>query len=260
MGRVSGKVAIVTGAGSGLGAAATGLLAQEGAKVIATDIDYGSVRKVVGEINTKYPGSGLALKHDVSSKEDWMNAVEAGMQAFGSITVLVNNVSILASPQYDQLAHERSIRTANIDAWGLFIGIQTVAPVMKRAGVGSIVNIASFEALDACGHFTAYAGSKPVVDAFTRATALELAPFNIRVNSIAHGAIQTPMVQNALTTDEPVEDTFDAQSIRRLGRSVDIAHVVLDLSGDDSAFTSVTLHIIDGDLSLMCSVSPIVEQ
>jgi len=148
MGRVSGKVAIVTGAGSGQGAAEA-RLAQEGAKVIATDINFDNVLSVVEAINAQRPGVALAQLHDVASKEEWLKIVDAGVQAFGPITVLVNNAGIFAQTPYDQLTHEQWQKTMDINAWSQFAGIQTVVPFMKKAGVGSIVNIASLAAVNA---------------------------------------------------------------------------------------------------------------
>lgn len=260
MGRVSGKVALVTGAGSGQGAVEARLLAQEGAKVIATDINFGNVRDVVNEINAHYPSSALAQRHDVSSKEEWTKVVEAGVEAFGSITVLVNNAGILAPAPYDQVTHEHWQKTMNVNAWSQFAGIQTVVPFMKQAGVGSIVNIASLAVVNACGRFTAYTASKGAVDAFSRAAAIELAPFNIRVNSVDPGVIHTPMVDEAFPDDDAMKATMDAQPLKRLGRPIDVAYLVLYLASNESWFTTGTSQIIDGGLSVMGGVRPVVEQ
>jgi NAD(P)-dependent dehydrogenase (short-subunit alcohol dehydrogenase family) len=260
MGRVSGKVAIVTGAGSGQGAAEARLLAQEGAKVIATDINFENVRKVVDEINAVLPGAALALRHDVSSKEEWTKVAEAGVQAFGPITVLVNNAGILAPATYDQVTYQHWQKTMDINAWSQFAGIQTVVPFMKQAGAGSIVNIASLAAVNAAGRFTAYTASKGAINAFSRAAAIELAPFNIRVNCVNPGVIHTPMVEEAFRGDEVMKATLDAQPLGRLGRPIDIAYYVLYLASDESWFTTGTAQNIDGGLSVMGGVRPVVEQ
>jgi NAD(P)-dependent dehydrogenase (short-subunit alcohol dehydrogenase family) len=168
MDRVNGKVAIVTGAGSGQGAAEARLLAQEGAKVIATDINFDKVRGVAEDINALYPNSALALKHDVSSKEEWLKVADAGVKGFGPITVLVNNAGILAPAPYERVTHEHWQSTMDINAWSQFAGIQTVVPFMKQAGVGSIINVASLAAVNASGRFTAYTASKGAIDAFSR--------------------------------------------------------------------------------------------
>jgi NAD(P)-dependent dehydrogenase (short-subunit alcohol dehydrogenase family) len=192
--------------------------AQEGAKVIATDITFENVRKVVEEINTQHPGAALAQRHEVSSKEEWTKIVKAAVQAFGPITVLVNNAGILAPASYDQVTHEHWQKTMNINAWSQFAGIQTVAPFMKQAGVGSIINIASLAAINAAGRFTAYRASKGAINAFSRAAAIELAPFNIRVNCVNAGVIHTPTVDEAFPGDEVMKATLDAQPLGRLCR------------------------------------------
>jgi NAD(P)-dependent dehydrogenase (short-subunit alcohol dehydrogenase family) len=260
MGRVTGKVAIVTGAGSGQGAAEAHLLAHEGAKVIATDINFESVGKVVDEINTQHPGSALAQRHDVSSKEQWTKIIDAGVREFGPITVLVNNAGILAPAPYDRVTHEHWQRTMDINAWSQFVGIQTVVPSMKEAGVGSIINVASLAAVNASGRFTAYTASKGAIDAFSRAAAIELAPFNIRVNSVDPGVIHTPMVDAAFPDHGSMKAAVEAQPLRRLGRPIDVAYLVLYLASDESWFTTGTSQIIDGGLSVMGGVRPVVEQ
>jgi NAD(P)-dependent dehydrogenase (short-subunit alcohol dehydrogenase family) len=259
MGRVNGKVAIVTGAGSGQGAAEARLLAQEGAKVIATDINFDNVGKVVEEINAQHPGAALAQRHDVSSKEEWTRVVETGVQAFGPVTVLVNNAGILAPAPYDRVTHEHWQRTMDVNAWSQFAGIQTVVPFMKQAGVGSIINVASLAAVNASGRFTAYTASKGAIDAFSRAAAIELAPFNIRVNSVDPGVIHTPMVDEAFRGEEVMKATLDAQPLGRLGRPIDVAYLVLYLASDESWFTTGTSQIIDGGLSVMGGVRPVME-
>ena len=259
MGRVSGKVAIVTGAGSGQGAAEARLLAQEGAKVIATDINFENVQRIVAEINAQHLGAALAQRHDVSSKEEWSKVVEAGVQAFGPVTVLVNNAGILAPAPYDQVTHAHWQKTIDINAWSQFAGIQTIVPFMKQAGVGSIINIASLAVVNASGRFTAYTASKGAIDAFSRAAAIELAPFNIRVNSVDPGVIHTPMIDEAFPDDDAMQAAMEAQPLRRLGRPIDVAYLVLYLASDESWFTTGTSQIIDGGLSVMGGVRPIVD-
>jgi len=245
MRRVSGKVALVTGAGSGQGAVGARLLAQEGAKVIATDIDYGSVRKVVGEINMQNPGAGLALKHDVSMRDDWFNTIRTGVEAFGPITVLINNTDIPTPTFRYQAPEENSIRTRNIDAWSHFVGMETVVPVMKWAGVGSIVDVAPLEVLVACVHFDTYATRRRTADAFLRTVAAELAPFNIRVNAIAQGLIEKPAKNDVLSLIRSAESISGDRYFCSSGLADDVGQLVLYLASDESSSMTGTLHIID---------------
>jgi NAD(P)-dependent dehydrogenase (short-subunit alcohol dehydrogenase family) len=260
MGRVEEKVALVTGAGAGQGEAEARLLAREGAKVIATDINFEKVSKVVGEINAEREGSAIALEHDVSAKQAWERVVETGCRAFGNISVLVNNAGILAPAAYETLTYEQWKKTMDVNAWSQFVGIQTVVPQMKALGVGSIINVASLAAVNACGRLTAYTASKGAIDAFSRAAAIELAGYNIRVNAVNPGVIHTAMVDEAFPTREAMDEVAAAQPLRRMGRPIDVAYLVLYLASDESWFTTGTSQIIDGGLSVMGGVSPVVER
>lgn len=260
MGRVTGKIALVTGAGAGQGAAEAKLLAAEGAQVIATDINFDAVTAIVNEINAERAGAAVALRHDVSSADDWKAVVAKGVEAFGPITILVNNAGILAPESYDKVTYEHWQRTMDINAWSQFVGMQTVIPHMEKAGVGSIVNIASLAVVNACGRFTAYTASKGAVDAVTRAAAIELAPLNIRVNSVNPGVIHTAMVDEAFPDDASIAAAADAQPLRRMGRPIDLAYLVLYLASDESWFTTGTAQVIDGGLSVSGGVTPVMER
>lgn len=260
MDRLKGKVVLVTGAGNGQGAAEAKLMADEGAQVIATDIAFDNVKQVVAGINAKYPGRALAFKHDVASKDDWVSVIEQGVKAFGPITVLVNNAGILAPATYDLVTYEHWKKTMDINAWSQFVGMQTVIPHMKKAGIGSIVNIASLAVVNACGRFSVYTASKGAVDAVSRGAAIELAPFNIRVNCINPGVIHTAMVDEAFPTKEAMDGVAAAQPLLRVGRAIDVAYLVVYLASDESYFTTGTSQIIDGGLSVMGGVSPVLEK
>ena len=260
MGRLDGKVALITGAGNGQGAAEAKLMADEGAKVIATDIDFDNVKKIADAINAKHPGRALAFRHDVSSRDEWVKVVDEGIKTFGPITVLVNNAGVLAPATYDVVTYEHWRKTMDINAWSQFVGMQTVIPGMKKAGVGSIVNIASLAVVNACGRFSVYTASKGAVDAVSRGAAIELAPFNIRVNSVNPGVIHTAMVDQAFPTREAMEEVAAAQPLLRVGRPIDVAYLVVYLASDESWFTTGTSQIIDGGLSVMGGVSPVLEK
>lgn len=260
MSRLAGKVVLITGAGNGQGATEARLMAEHGAKVIATDIAFDNVKAVVAEINNIRPGSAIAFKHDVSSKDDWIKVVNSGVEAFGPITVLVNNAGILSPATYDVLTHEQWARTMDVNAWSQFVGMQTVIPYMKSAGVGSIINIASLAVVNACGRFSAYTASKGAVDAVSRAAAIELAPFNIRVNSINPGVIHTAMVDEAFPDRASMDAVAQAQPLQRMGSPTDVAYLVVYLASDESYFTTGTSQIIDGGLSVMGGVSPKLER
>ena len=188
MKRLEGKVAIVTGAGGGQGAAEARLFAKEGAKVVATDVAFENVQEVVNQINSEFPGSAIALKHDVSSEENWQDVAKKTVEEFGQINVLVNNAGVLATKPYQDVTQEYFQFAMNINAWGEFVGIKTVVPYMKQAGGGSIVNIGSLASIINAGGFNPYTASKGAVEAMTRSAAAEFGQFKIRVNSIQPGS------------------------------------------------------------------------
>lgn len=250
MSRLAGKVAIVTGAGSGQGAEEARLLAALGAKVVATDVNIEAVRNVVLKINEGAPDSALALRHDVSSPQDWASVVRQTSEAFGPVTVLVNNAGVLPNVPFDQVTLDQWQFVMNTNAWGAFTGIQAVTPIMRDAGGGSIVNIASTAAITGTGGLSAYTASKGAVDAFTRAAAVELGPLNIRVNCIHPGIILTAMVEAALSSEKTVGAAASMIPLRRLGRPVDVAYLVAYLASDEAWFTTGASHVIDGGVAI----------
>jgi len=255
MNRVKGKVALVTGAGQGQGAGEAKALAAEGAKVIVTDINFENAQKIAGEINAKYPDSAIAFKHDASKKEDWEAVVKAGVEKFGNITVLVNNAGILAPTKWDVLTHEKFQQVMDVNAWSQFVGMQTVIPYMREAGVGSIINIASMAVVNSSGAFTAYTASKGAADAVSRAAAIELAHLNIRVNSVLPGTIYTPMVEAAFPDKASMEAAIASQPLRRMGTPEDLGYLIVYLASDESKFTTGTSQLIDGGFNVQASGS-----
>ena len=247
MGRLAGKVALITGAGNGQGASEAYFFAREGAKVIATDIEFDRLTDVVNKINAEFPNSAIALKHDVSSEEAWIQVVEEGVKTFGNINVLVNNAGIATTTPYTEVTFEAFQRTMNINAWSQLVGIRTVVPYMKQAGGGSIINIGSLASKINAGGFSAYTMSKGAVEAMTRSAAAELGPVGIRVNSVHPGGIATRMVtENKDITQEAVRQIEAALPLRRLGTADEVAHLVVFLASDESTYITGAEHIIDG--------------
>jgi NAD(P)-dependent dehydrogenase (short-subunit alcohol dehydrogenase family) len=257
MDRVKGKVALVTGAGGGQGAAEVKLLVAEGAQVIATDLNLPNVERVAAEINAAYPGRVIAAAHDVANENDWKRVCQLALDTFGPIDVLVNNAGILLRVSYQETTYEQWKRSMDINAWGTFIGIRSVVPQMKQAGGGSIINIASMAVVNSCGHFTAYTASKGAVDAFSRAAAVELGADNIRVNSVNPGIIQTQMLEEAGMTAEMLANAAAAHPLGRCGAPTDVAYLILYLASDESRFTSGTSQNIDGGRAVIGGVRPL---
>lgn len=248
MGRLTGKVALITGAGNGQGAAEAYLFAKEGAKVIATDIQFDNVSDVVAKINSEFPDRAIALKHDVSSEEDWKRVAAEGVGEFGLITVLVNNAGILSMQPFLEVSYEVWKRAIDINAWSQFAGIKTVVPYMRQAGIGSIINIGSLASIIAAGGFNPYTASKGAVEAITRAAALELGPEQIRVNSVHPGGIDTQMTRDTFTTEEARQAVANAVPLKRFGQPEDVAKLVVFLASDESSYITGTAQIIDGGI------------
>lgn len=247
MKRLENKVAIITGAASGLGAMDAKLFAKEGAKVLLTDLQEEKMKNVVAEIKAD---GGIAeyIVHDVTSEEDWKKVVEKAEKEFGKIDILVNNAGILGSVTTP--LEERTVAEFNkviaVNLTSQFIGVKTVVPYMRKVGGGSIVNISSVGGLSGASHGTAYTASKGGSRIYTKGAAIELAKDNIRVNSVHPGYVSTPM-----NTDMDRADDFRnlAVSITPLGRTPkleEIAYGVLFLASDESSFMTGTELVIDG--------------
>lgn len=247
MGRLTGKIAIITGAGNGQGASEVYFFAKEGAKVIATDIEFDKLTEVVNKVNAEFPDSTIALKHDVSCEDQWIQVAEEGVKTFGNINVLVNNAGIATTTAYTDLTLDMFQRTMNINAWSQLVGIRTVVPFMKKTGGGSIINIGSLASKINAGGFSAYTMSKGAVEAMTRSAAAELGPDCIRVNSVHPGGIATRMVtENKDITQETVRQIEAALPLRRLGTADEVAHLVVFLASDEAAYITGAEHIVDG--------------
>jgi NAD(P)-dependent dehydrogenase (short-subunit alcohol dehydrogenase family) len=251
MGRVSGKIALVTGAGSGQGAEEARLLASEGAQVVATDLNFANVERVVAEINEITPGRAVAAGHDVAKEEDWKRVCELALNTFGPVTILVNNAGMLLNISYEDTTYEQWTKTMDVNAWGTFIGIRSVVPMMKQAGVGSIINIASMAVVNSVGLLTAYTASKGAAEAITRPAAVQLAQHNIRVNAVNPGFIVTNLVLDAGMTQEMIDGAAARHPLGRNGSPRDIANLVLFLASDESDFITGTSQIIDGGRSVV---------
>jgi 3alpha(or 20beta)-hydroxysteroid dehydrogenase len=244
-GRLAGKVALITGAAQGQGAAEARRFAAEGAKVVVADVQYDRAREMVGEIGVS---SAMVAPLDVTDPEQWDRAVRAAVQAFGRVDVLVNNAGIAVPPTLlDQMAWDdhRRILAVNLD--GVLLGMRAVVEPMKAAGGGSIVNIASIDGLVGVAGMASYAASKFGVTGLTRTAALELGRFGIRVNSIHPGVIASPMVDRA---PPEVRDRLDRlmaqQPIPRMGTPDEVASLALFLASDESSYCTGAPFVIDG--------------
>ncbi|APZ50551.1 SDR family NAD(P)-dependent oxidoreductase [Salipiger abyssi] len=248
MGRVQGKSAIVTGAGSGMGQAHARALAREGAQVFATDVNEEGLAETLRLI-TEAGGTAKVRKHDVSKEEDWEAVVAETLDAFGKIDILVNNAGVYTVANAEDCTLDQWDFVMNINARGTFMGVRAVIPHMKAAGGGAIVNVSSNFAMVGRPGFSIYCASKGAVRLFTKAVAAEVAQDGIRVNSLHPGVIATPMTADLIATPEGLDQLLGGAPLRRAAEPEEIADAVLYLASDESRFMIGSELVIDGGYS-----------
>lgn len=223
-------------------------LARYGALVAVTDINQEECQKVVDEIK-KHGGSAVAFKMDVTNKEEVEEVMEKTIKEFGRLDILVNNAGIVEFKPFLELTEEEWDRTLNINLKGQFLCAQAAAKQMQKQGGGVIVNIASV-AMGQQGvgfpNIAHYCASKGGIVALTEALAVELAPFNIRVNGIAPGMIDTPMIENIKSDSKQMAGMLARVPLKRAGKPEEIAEVVAFLASDEASYMTGSMVIVDG--------------
>lgn len=247
MTRLAGKVAIVTGAAQGMGAAHARRLVAEGAQVLLTDISDGPGQDLAEELG----GNARFHRLDVTRENQWREAVAAAESAFGHITTLVANAGIVGPVAGSlELSEEDYSRVCAINQTAIFLGIRTCVPSMLRAGSGSIINVSSISGIVSIYGTpnAAYAASKFAVRGITKFAAMEFADKKIRVNSVHPGYIRTPMMTASLS-DEQIVIASGSVPMRRVGEPDEVSSLIVFLASDESAFITGSEHIIDGGLT-----------
>jgi 3alpha(or 20beta)-hydroxysteroid dehydrogenase len=243
VGELDGKVAIITGAARGQGAAAARLFVAEGARVVIADVSDDAGKQLAGEL-----GDAAYFRHlDVSSEQDWSSAVDEAVQTFGAVHVLVNNAGVLHFSAVEETKLTDYERVVRINQFGCFLGMRAVIPAMTAAGGGSIVNVSSVEGLAGMPYTVAYAASKFAIRGMTKVAALELGARGIRVNSVHPGMIDTKMVQDAIGGHEvDLSPVTRKLALKRLGHAEEIANLVLFLASDRSSYSTGAEFVADG--------------
>ena len=250
MGRVEGKVAIVTGAARGTGEATARLLAREGARVVVADILEEPAQLVAKEIG----GRAVFERLDVTQEDDWRRVVDATAAREGRVDVLVNNAAVLHMAAIEDTGLAEYERVVRVNQVGTFLGIKAVAPVMRSAGRGSIVNVASIDGMSAKNGIIAYSASKWAVRGMTRVAAIELGRHGIRVNAVCPEAGNADMMRPYIPAGiEPElaasfqQRILKTQMKRSLAEKIgDVAYMILFLASDESASCTGTDFLVDG--------------
>ncbi len=243
--RLEGKVALISGAARGMGAAEAKLFAKEGAAVVIGDILEDQGRLVESEISGS-GGRALFVRLDVTREADWSRAVQEAVDSFGALDVLVNNAAILRTEAVLETTEDAWDSVMSVNAKGVFLGTKAAIPEMRKAGGGSIINISSGAGITGSRQSAAYHASKGAVRIFTKAAAVQYASDNVRVNSVHPGPIDTEMLasseQNRGGRTEPGREI----PLGRRGRPEEVAYGVLYLASDESSYVTGSELVIDG--------------
>lgn len=242
MGRLSGKVALITGAAQGMGEATARLFASEGAKLVLCDVSAEKGEAVADDLGA----DAIFQKLDVSSDADWAEAVKAAVDKFGTIDALINNAGLVHFTPIEMLDPADFNRILGVNTLGPILGTKHVAPVMKKAGSGSIVNISSVDGLRGANGLTCYTASKWALRGVTKCHAYELGTAGIRVNSVHPGGVDTPMGNAAGRPKEEVNQVFKRLPMGRIGDPIEIARASLFLASDDASYITGAELAVDG--------------
>ena len=244
MGRLDGKVAIISGGARGQGEVEAKLFAKEGAKVVFGDILDEEGRQVEAAIR-QAGGEATYVHLDVTQEADWQEAVQTAVSTYGKLDILVNNAGILRRDSIEETTKELWDTILAVNATGVFLGTKYAIPEMRKAGGGSIVNISSISGMIALGG-PAYNASKGAVRVFTKVTAVHHADDNIRCNSVHPGPVRTPMTESTYSDPDMLAQRLQSMPLGRIGTSEDIAYGVLYLASDEAAYVTGSELVIDG--------------
>ncbi|WP_017548686.1 glucose 1-dehydrogenase [Salinicoccus carnicancri] len=241
MGRVNGKVVIVTGGTGGMGASHVKKFVSEGAQVVFTDLDEGAGRVLQDEMGPQ----SLFIKQDVTDSESWNKVIVETEKNLGPVNVLVNNAGVNYSEETEAFPEDEYDRVIEVNQKAVFLGMKAVIPSMKKAASGSIINISSIGGIRGRMESVAYSASKFAVTGMTKVGALELGKYGIRVNSVHPSLVNTGLFSESTGGKAVASD-------RPLGRVLtkeEVSALVLYLASDESSYTTGAEHVIDGGLT-----------
>ena len=244
-GRLAGKIAVLSGGASGMGITHTRALVSEGARVVSFDVNDGEGPALVEELGKD---NLLFLRGDVSNSEDWKRVVAAGRECFGTPNVLVNNAGISPLHSLETSSEADYRKVVNVNQVGTFLGMQALVPSMREKG-GSIVNIASTAALVGFPDLFSYVASKWAVRGMTKAAALELAHYGVRVNAVCPGDTDTPLIRAIADASSGAVPPSDDLPFKRWAQPEEISAAVVFLASDEASYMSGSELVVDGAFS-----------
>jgi 3alpha(or 20beta)-hydroxysteroid dehydrogenase len=240
--RLTGKVAIVTGAARGQGAAITRAFAREGAQVVLGDVIDDEGKAVATDVGE----AARYIHHDVTDEASWDEAVRTAVEEFGKLDVLINNAGILRWAPMHRVSLDDYMSVVRVNQVGCFLGMKAVIRPMREAGGGSIVNQSSTSGMEGMAGVIAYAASKFAVRGMTKTAAIELGRFGIRVNAVCPGGIDTEMGNPFGQEGEELRKNYERNPIPRIGRPDEVAAMMVFLASDESSFCTGADFVVDG--------------
>ena len=249
MGRLEGKVALISGGAQGQGESEVRLFAKEGARIVFGDIVDAKGKKVEAEIN-EAGGVAKYVHLDVTDEKDWNSAAKLLSKLYGKLDILVNNAGIaMAGKNLEEVTREEWDRIQEVNSKGVFLGVKAALPYMKASGGGSIVNISSMAGIVGVPGISAYTASKGAVRLLTKSIAIEYGPHNIRCNSVHPGYIETEMISGLLANSEAMTNRLAITPLGIFATAHDVALSVLYLASDESRYVTGSELVIDGGIT-----------
>ncbi|WP_328687130.1 SDR family oxidoreductase [Streptomyces caniferus] len=247
-GRLQGKVALITGATGGIGAATAALFAREGARLVLTDVDRRPLAEL-GERIEKHGGEVVTAVLDVTSAQAWDTVITTVHRYFGRLDVLVNIAGIVDWPGIEDTDETSWDRVIDVNQKGTWLGMKAAMPLLRASGNGSVINTSSVLGLVGGGGAAAYTASKGAVRLLTKTAAVEYARENVRVNSVHPGVIATPMIRALLDEQGDRQPDIVRTPMARAGRADEVAPAMLFLASDESSFVTGSEVVVDGGLT-----------
>ncbi|OON81721.1 SDR family NAD(P)-dependent oxidoreductase [Streptomyces tsukubensis] len=247
-GRLQGKVALITGACGGIGAATAELFAREGARLVITDVAHEPL-SILAERIGRQDGEVVTAVLDVTSAPAWESAVNTAYEHFGRLDVLVNIAGVVDWPGIEDTEEKSWDRVIDVNQKGTWLGMKAAMPLLRASGRGSVINTSSVLGLVGGGGAAAYTASKGAVRLLSKTAAVEYARDNVRVNSVHPGVIATPMIQGILDEQGDQQPDIVRTPMGRAGRADEVAPVMLLLASDESSFITGSEVVVDGGLT-----------